>query len=142
MAKRLTPQEIADKQIRRASAAVGDFKKGVQGVDVSPTEKAAQNADGYVAGIQDAVESGRWQARLRAVSKQAWIEATAGKGADRYASGIAAARPKIEAFQAAYGPIRDRIAATVNAMPSQTLEQRLEKMMANARGLAANKYKK
>ena len=87
-------------------------------VTASPMEKAAARADDYVAGVQAAVASGKWQNNLRAVTLQQWQAATAGKGADRIAAGAAAAVEKQTQFFAQLLPVTERVKTAARAMPS------------------------
>jgi hypothetical protein len=141
MAK-LTPQEIADKQVKRAMQAVGDYTRGVEGVTVSPTAEAAKKKDKYLAGVQQAVEDGAYEDGLNSVSKEDWIAVTVAKGRDRYAKGVEQAKDKIVDFQTAIAPHRDRVSSSVRSMPNDTFEERMARMDANARGMHEFKYRK
>lgn len=140
MAK-LTPLEIAEKQVKRAMAAVSDYKKGVENVEVSPTAEAAKKKDKYLSGVQAAVDDGTYEAALNAVSRESWIEDTVRKGGDRYAKGMEMAKDKIVAFQTAFSPVRDAVRKQVRAMADDTFEERMARMEANARGLHEFKYR-
>lgn len=133
--KQMTSQQIADKQVSRAAAAVGEYVNGVKAVTVSPTEEAAKNLQKAAMNYQDAVSSGRMEKRLRAVSKDDWIKATVEKGQSRYASGVAASKGKVVAFYDKFLPVLQRTSAEVNAMPSTTFEDSMNRMLHNARKL-------
>lgn len=142
MAKaRLTPQEIVDKQISRAAAAVGDYKKGIQNTTKDPMRLAIAKKDKAKANYMAALDSGRWEAGLNSVSQAQWKELTATKGGDRWAAGIQAAKPKITKFQTTYAPMRQQLADQVNQMPDDTFEQRLAKSRAMQIALHDNPYK-
>jgi hypothetical protein len=138
---RLTPQQIADKQVSRAQQAVPDYTAGVAAVTVAPNSVAASKVDKYQNGVNAAVQSGKYVSANQAVTLSAWQTAAKGKGARNYAQGVADAKPKILAFQQAYAPVRNAIADQVNAMPDDTFEQRLAKADQNARLLHAQPYK-
>lgn len=141
MAK-LTPEQIADKQVARSVAAVADYKQGVQAVTVSPTAKAAQNLDKYLEKTAEAVNSGKMAANLNSVTLQSWQDSTVNKGGSRYASGVQAAKAKIANFQRQIAPFRDALSAQVQAMPKKTLEDSLARVEANIRGMSKFKYRK
>lgn len=142
MAKaRLTPQEIVDKQISRASAAVADYKKGVNNTTKDPMRLAIAKKDKLKANFIAAVDGGKWEAGLNSVTQQQWKELTGGKGGDRWAAGITAARPKITKFQTTYAPIRQQLADQVNQMPDNTFEERLAKSRAMQIAMHDNPYK-
>jgi hypothetical protein len=142
MARAKTPQEIADKQIRRATAALGDYKAGVQAVEVSPTEEAAKKVEEYKAGVMRAAEDGSYVDGLRSVSRQEWIDRTVKKGGDNYANGVAQSREKIVDFQTQFTPHRTTVKDQVRAMPNSTFEERMARMDQNARGLHEFRYNK
>lgn len=127
---RLTPSEYADKLVQRASAAADDYRKGIQRVQRPPGEAAAAAQDKMLTNVQQAVSSGRWASRVRAVSLSDWQQRTADVGAQRYSQGIAAARPKIEARAAQLLSAVDAASAKVRSMPSTTKEQRIARSVA------------
>jgi hypothetical protein len=142
MAKNLTPQQIAEKQIRRATAAVNDYKNGVQGVKVSPTEIAAQRVDQWAAGVQRAHQDGSYVDGCRSCSKEKWIDRTVNKGAQNYVPGIKAAEQDIVDFQTQNAANQAQIAAGLASMPRGDLSQNLMRMMYNAEQKAQFRYKK
>lgn len=137
MAVRVTPAEYAEKHAARLKASIPDIRRGVERVTESPTEKAAQRSDKYLAGVQQAVADGRWQAGLRAVSLAEWKSKTLDKGLIRIATGIDAAKGKVTAFAAELLPFEDALLATVDAMPDMTLEDSIARSSAWIRGMSA-----
>lgn len=94
-----------------------NYINGVNSVQVNPAQKAAEAQDRYLAGVMDAVNSGRMKARLMATSLQDYKTKAAGKGADRLAAGAAAAAPKMAAHFQKWGPIYDQASAAAAALP-------------------------
>ena len=141
MAK-LTPREITEKQIKRAGAAVADYKKGVGSVTESPTARAARKVGKYGAGVQRAIDDGSYVDGCNSVSKEDWIKAAQDKGGANYASGVKFAEDKILDFQTQIAPHRDRVQANVQGMPDDTYEERMARMRANADGLHEFKYRR
>lgn len=127
---RLTPQEAAAKLVQRASAATGDYQAGVMRVSRAPGEAAAASANRMLAGVQQAVQSGRWANRVRSVSLGEWQRQTSEKGAARYAQGVQAAQGKIEQRMAQLLPMVDSAAAKARSMPADTKEQRIQRSVA------------
>lgn len=128
-----TPQQFASKWQQRTAGSTQALTDGINAVTESPTAKAAAAADKYVAGVQAAVADGRWQAGLNAVSLTDWKNAMIQKGVGRVSQGTQAAIPKMQAFAAAFFPVLAQNVAQVNAMPSNTLEDRINKMVQMAR---------
>lgn len=119
---RLTPEQAADKLIRRAQGAVTDYVAGVKAVTDSPTALAARNLDKAQMNFTEAVQSGRMAKRLNAVSKEDWIKATSEKGQARYAPGLTASKDKVVGFFTEFLPYADRVSSEVAAMPDLTIE--------------------
>lgn len=141
MAK-LTPQQITDKLIRNATNAVQDYRNGVNAVVDNPMQKAIAAIPKMRNNFNAAVDSGKVQAGMASVGINQWKKQTAGVGGDRYAPGITAAASKILAFQQQVGPFRDALRQQLASMPTDTLEQRLAKMVANAQGMHMFKFQK
>jgi hypothetical protein len=141
MAK-LTPQQIADKQVRNATNAVQDYRNGVNAVTVNPMDKAIASIQKMRNNFNAAVDSGKVQAGMASVGINAWKAAASKKGGDNYAGGITAAAGKILAFQTQIAPFRAQLQATIATMPTDTLDQRLQKMVANAKGMSTFRFAK
>lgn len=127
---RLTPQEAAAKLVARAGAAVGDYQAGVRRVQQAPGESAARAQNRMLAGVQQAVQSGRWANRVRSVSLGEWQQKTAEVGGARYAQGVQAAQAKIEQRMGQLLPMVDAAAAKAKSMPADTKEQRIQRSVA------------
>lgn len=125
-----TPAEVAAKWQRNSSAAVEDYKKGVQAVTESPTAKAAMQLDRAATNFAAAVSSGRMSRKLQAVSLQSWQNSTAGKGASRFAAGVQGATPKMAAFMTAFLPVAQAASAEVANMPKGTTEAAVDRVRA------------
>ena len=92
------PQQVAQKWAGNLGGATTAIQNGVNAVTVAPTQKAAAQAAAYVAGVQQAVNSGKWQAGLNGVSLQVWQTAMVTKGIPRIATGAQAAVNKFQTF--------------------------------------------
>jgi len=141
MAK-LTPQQIVDKQIKNASNAVQDYRNGINNVVDNPMAKAAAAIPKMRNNFNAAVDSGKVAAGFNSVGINAWKAQASKKGGDNYVAGITAAKPKMLAFQTQIGPFRDALKAQLDTMPTDTLDQRLAKMVANAQGMHTFQYQK
>ena len=142
MAKRLTPSEIAKKQVRRAQAAVQDFKDGVMAVTENPMQKAAASQDKWMAGVQKAHDDNSFADGCNAVPLTEWQDATANKGGARYSSGVAASEGVIEEFHNQRKAKQEAISAQLKGMPRGDLQQNLARMLFNATEMSKFKFKK
>lgn len=134
MARNITPQQAAANWQKGMSNSTDKLKAGVNSVTVNPMEQAANAQDRYIAGIQKAVSSGKWQAGLRRKSLQDWKDAMNNKGAARVASGATAAVPKVQAFMGQFLPY---INSVVSSLPPRgDLETNIQRANAVMRGAA------
>lgn len=139
MAK-LTPQQIVDKQIKNASNAVQDYRNGVNNVTENPMAKAAAAIPKMRNNFNAAIDSGKVAAGFNSVGLNTWKQQASKKGGDNYVAGVTAAKGKMLAFQTQIGPFRDALRAQLQQMPTDTLDQRLAKMVANAQGMHTFQY--
>lgn len=124
---RLSPQDAAAKWASRTSAASGDYQKGVAAVTTAPGQLAAQKKEKFRAGIQEALDSGKWEQRVAAVSLQSWKEAASTKGASRLGQGVQAAVNKMAGFMSEFLPFQESVMQRADQMPDNTLEERIQK---------------
>lgn len=139
MPVRVNPTEYAEKHNRRTKAALEDMRAGINRVAEAPTAKAAAHADKMIAGIQEAVSSGKWGNRLRAVTLADWKRAALDKGLPRVSAGLDAAKPAIEAMARQLLEYENGQLDRIDKMPDLTLEDAISRMTAWARGMAAFK---
>lgn len=141
MAVAKDPNAVAAKMVARATAASGDYAAGVKAVTESPTAAAAKQLDKAQQNYIAAIQSGKTAARLNAVSTQDWINATVTKGVPRYSTGVQAALPKLQKFFSQSLPYIANLQAQIAQMPSTTLADNIQRMIANAQGMANFQYK-
>lgn len=121
----LNPQQVAAKWTRNLSAAGESIRQGVMAVTESPTAKAAQAQDRFLAGVQASVASGKWQRGLQRVTLEDWRQSMLEKGLNRIATGAAAAEGKMTSFMTEWLPFEERV---VSALPPRgTLEQNIQR---------------
>lgn len=121
---------IANKWAQAMQSAGPAYQAGIDRVTESPMAKAAQNAAGYLQGVQDAVNSGKWQAGLNRSSLQDWKNAAKTNGSQRLGSGATLAKPKVQAFLQQFLPVLANNVAQVQSMPNATFEQRKQRAIA------------
>lgn len=119
---------LAQTWVTKMGQSVDKYKSGVQGLTVNPMEKAAAAADKMLAGVQDAVQSGRWAGSLRKKSFADWKQQTASTGGDRLASGARAAQGKMQAHLTAWLPVAEQIKQEAAGMPSGGIEDSIAKV--------------
>jgi hypothetical protein len=122
MPPRVTPSQYREKHNRRLKASIEDIRAGVLAVTDSPTAAAAKKADKMLAELNRAVTSGKWAARLNAITVDEWKTKTINKGIPRIATGIDEAGPKVEAFASQLLPFEANLMTQVERLPDVTLE--------------------
>lgn len=136
MPVRVNAEEYTAKHNRRTKAALEDMRAGINRVSDSPTAKAAAKADKMIAGIQEAVSSGKWGNRLRAVTLQDWKNAALNKGLPRVSAGLDAAGPAITAMARQLLEFENTQLDRIEKMPDLTLEDSISRMTTWARSMA------
>lgn len=129
MAK-MTAEEFQEKHARRLKASTQDMEKGINAVTVAPTLKAAQSIGKLRTNLLAAIDSGKMERRLKAVTLDQWKRSMIDKGIGRVASGIDGAKDKTIAFAAQLLPAIDKAKANIERMPSVTLQDNIGRMVA------------
>jgi hypothetical protein len=105
-----------------------NYVQGINDCQVNPMQRSADAEQQYLAGVQDAVQSGRRKAALLATPVSSWKSGATGKGAGRITSGAQAAAGKVQAHFAKFGPVYDSISAHCATMPSGGMANALAKV--------------
>jgi len=129
--------DIAQKWKRNLSASVESIRAGVQAVDQSPTDLAADKADQYLIGVQNAVDSGKYQAGLRSVSLAEWKTAMLDKGVPRIASGASSGESKVLSFLNEWLPFVESGQRMLENMPRGSLAENIARSTAMIEHLAS-----
>jgi hypothetical protein len=108
---RTTPQELAAKWAKRTKAATPEYQAGIRRVTEAPGVAAAREADRMVAGVQEAVSSGKWQERVAGVSLGSWQQSAIDKGTQRIAAGVDGAESDMAQFATELLQFEDNLVA-------------------------------
>lgn len=119
--------DVATKWANNLSQSTQAMTQGVQSVTTAPTQLAAQNLNGYLAGVNKAVSSGKMAQALNKVSLSDWQNAMTTKGIPRVASGAAAAKPKFQSFMQSFLPYLQQGVQQLQNQPRGTLEQNIQR---------------
>jgi hypothetical protein len=96
------------------------IKAGVMGVTQAPGQAAAAQANKMLAGVQSAINSGKWQAAVGAVSLQSWQQSMINKGIANMGVGVSNATQKMTNVMSQLLPQTAAISAQIKAMPNAT----------------------
>lgn len=131
------PAQVAQRWAQRLGASVDKIRQGVQSVTTSPTQAAAAAVNTWQARVADPNTARKFQASLGRVSLADWQNAMINKGIPRISTGAQAAIPKFTAFMQQFLPFEDNIANQVRQMPKATLDDRINRAIAQIRGNAS-----
>lgn len=135
--KPINPAAVAASWAQNLGNASQKYSAGVQAVTSSPMAAAAANPQKYLNGVQNAVQSGKWAAKLNAVSLQTWQQQCVQVGAARLSTGAQAAKTKVQAFWTTFGPMLQTVTDQVRQMPSTTVQDRINRAVAQMTGVHA-----
>lgn len=133
------PATVAQRWVQRLGGATDKIRQGVQGVTTSPTQQAAAAVATWQARVADPATAQKFQRSLSRVSLADWQNAMLNKGIPRIATGAANAQPKFQNFLQQFLPFVEQVAAGVRQMPKATLDDRINRAVAQIRGTAAFK---
>lgn len=108
------------------------IRSGVSAVETAPGEKAAQNAEGYLAGVQRSVN--KWKTRVAKVSLSDWKRSMIDKGIPAISMGVEKGLPKVTAWAQFAGP---QIETARQSLPKRgaTIDQNIQRTLAMARAM-------
>jgi len=136
MAVKTNPDQAASLYVTGMTNATERIRIGVEAVTVSPCAKAAAQKTKMLQNLTAAVNSGKWERGLNAVSVEQWKAAFLSKGLNRIAEGATAARPKMVEFFTKLFAFQNNLLTRVQAMPSTTLDQSIARMTTWVREMA------
>lgn len=123
--------DVARKWRQRLEGAAQDMVAGVNAVTVAPTAQAAAKVQTMKARFNAAIDSGKVEAGLRAVSLEDWRAAMLSKGVTRVAQGAQGAETKVADFMGELIPYTDQVRKEIAQMPNATDADRKARMNAN-----------
>lgn len=139
--KEISDSDFAELWAKNLKASTETIRKGVERVKESPTEKAAASKEKMKAKIVEAIDSGRWERGLKKVTLDQWKKAFSEKGISRISAGADNSKPKVQDFAKALLDYQKSNIATVDKMPTTTIDDAIAKMDAWVRTMAKFKYK-
>lgn len=117
MAK-ISPADAAKAWVDGLSGAGSKMQRGVANLTVSPTASAAKAKTKMLTNLTAAVNSGKWEAGLNAVTLDQWRNNYLNKGIPRIASGAQAAQDKMTNFMSQLLPYQDTALQALANMPN------------------------
>lgn len=137
MAVRVTPDQAQAKWLTRIQGATQDITNGVNNVQVAPGTKAAAQSAKWLQNVTAAQD--KWKRNVGAVSLEQWKQYMLNVGVPRVAQGAQAKQAKFGSFAQQFFPHLEQGIAKVQAMPSTTLEDNIQRAVAMMRHNASFK---
>lgn len=113
---------------QRTQASSKKWLDGINATQVNPMDMAAQSADKWFQGVNDAHQNNRFANALAGRPVSDWKTPCQTKGAQNYQTGAAAGMAKYQAFAQDFFPFLAQQQAAVKAMPSTTKADRKARM--------------
>lgn len=131
MPVRSTPEMATQKWVTNLSGATERMKAGALAVKESPGVSAAAAADKWLARVTASKD--KFIRNSRAVTKESWIQSYTTTGISRVAQGAQDKRNKMLDFQTQFLPYLAAGSAQIDKMPTNTLEDGVNKAAAQIR---------
>lgn len=131
-----SPNAVASKWATNLQNSVASITAGVNAVTVAPGQAAAAAQDKMRSRVLAAIDSGKWAARVSAVGLSQWQQAMLKTGIPRISDGTTKGLPKMQTFLGRFLPYVAQVQAQVRAMPSLTLQDRINRMVQNVQLLS------
>lgn len=139
---RVNAQQWLQKWGNALSASGTAISAGVDNVKTAPGVTAAAAQDRMLAGINDAVTSGRWAKAVAGVSLDAWKQSMKNKGIPHIAQGVAQAQStKVTQITALLNAV-DASTQAIASLPKGGLENNINRATAFMRAMSQNAPKK
>lgn len=100
----------------------------IKSLQTNPMEQAAANKTGYVNGVVEAANNGKWEKGLRRWDLPKWQQHTVAKGEKNITTGVDAGVSKFTGFMNNFYPYTQTVKSTVRAMPKGDKEQSRARM--------------
>lgn len=113
----------------RLSASQQQITDGVNSVKDSPMAAAAASKQKMRNNILEAIDSGKWEAALKAVPLDYWRNQMINVGIPRISTGAQNAQAKVTAFANELLSFIGTTQSKVNSMPDATFTDRINKMV-------------
>ena len=124
----MTPQEIATKWATNLGAAGPSITAGVNAVTTAPGQLAAAASGKWLARVTAA--QAKFERNVSSVTLASWKSSMTTLGIPRIATGAQNSIPKFTTFMTSWLSYVGANAATIDAMPTDTLQQSIAKATA------------
>lgn len=131
MPVRATAADATAKWVTNLSGSTERVKAGVARVTTAPGQKAAAQSQKWLQRVTASQD--KWRTRVASVSLQSWQQSMTDVGIPRIAQGAQAKQDKYTAFANEFFPFLAQGVQRIDAMPSTTLEDNINRAVAMIR---------
>jgi len=136
---KINPSFIAKKMVENAKRATESYREGVMNPIRGPATAALAAADKRAEAVRKSLDNKTWEKAMATISDEYVKRKAADVGSGRYASGVEAAKDKIENFWNKWTPHLEEIRSGIEAMPDISDTDREARMVENLRRMKAKK---
>ena len=138
----LPPKEWKEKQIRNLRATgEANYKVGISYPKADPIQEAIKAKEVWFNQLKIAYDEGHFENALKASSIDEWFRYAMEIGAGRLVDGVTKREAEVVKFVEGFQPLLESHLAKIDAMPKTTLQERIQRAIANIEGLHALKGK-
>lgn len=132
-----SPEQSLKRFQQAAPAAAGRYREGVRSVTEAPGAKAGRRQAEYLRGVQEA--SDRWAQNVAAVPLDEWKRQAEEKGGTNYSTGVSNLSERKKGNMRRQFEIANQVSERISSMPDGSLQERIQRMVANAMELHERK---
>lgn len=131
----IDPVEWANKQVKRASDAAGDWETHVQKPRRDPIKAALAASAKRANKLRESLEQKKWDKAMARVDEDMMYEVIRKRGATAFRAGIEDRKSKVVKRVAELQPMVTALKKTIDAMPDATDADREKRLLAARRGM-------
>lgn len=133
----ISPEEWAEKQVKRAAAAASEWEKNVQRPRRDPLKAAIAAKEKRKEKLRESLEQDKWAKAMAKVDEDLMYATIRKRGASAFRSGIEDRKEKVLARAKELQPLVAALRQTIQAMPDVTDADREARLLAARRGMIA-----
>jgi len=131
----ITPEEWAEKQVKRAAAAASDWEKNVLRPRRDPLKAAIAAGPKRAEKVRQSLDEKKWEKAMANVDEDLMYATIRKRGAAAFRSGVEDRKEKVIARVKELQPLVTGLKKTIEAMPDVTDADREARLLAARRGM-------
>lgn len=131
----ISPEEWAEKQVSRASAAASEWEKNVLRPRRDPLKAAIAAAPKRAEKLRESLDQKKWEKAMAKVDEDLMYSVIRKRGASAFRSGVEDRKEKVIARTKELQPMVAALKSTIDAMPDVTDADREKRLLAARRGM-------